>query len=138
MKVVIDSSAILSILFAEPDSDEILIAINSNNCAMSAGNYLETSIVVDSTKDPVAIRKFDAFIREAGIEILSMDLKQAQVARAAYRDYGKGSKHRAKLYFGDVVAYALAATTRRKLLCKGDDFRHTDIAIFDLQSSRGN
>lgn len=132
MKVVVDSSAILSILFAEPDSDEILIAINENECAISAGNYLETAIVVDSTKDPVAIRKFNALIKESGIEILSVDSKQVDVARAAYRDYGKGSRHRARLNYGDVFAYALATTTRRKLLCKGDDFRHTDIAIFDL------
>ena len=135
MKVVVDSSAILSILFSEPDSDEILMAINSNSCVMSAGNYLETSIVVDSTKDPVAIRKFNAFMKETSIEILSMDPKQVQVARAAYRDYGKGSEHRAKLNFGDVFAYALAATTRRKLLCKGEDFRHTDIALLDFKSS---
>lgn len=135
MKVVVDSSAILSILFAEPDSDEILVAISSNDCAMSAGNYLETAIVVDATKDPVAIRKFDALIKEAGIEILSVDPKQVQIARAAYRDYGKGTKHRAKLNFGDVFAYALATTTRRKLLCKGNDFRYTDIAILDLTSS---
>ena len=132
MKVIVDSSAILSILFAEPDSDEILIAINNNECAISAGNYLETAIVVDSTKDPVVTRKFDALIKASGIEILAVDPKQVEVARAAYRDYGKGSGHRAKLNFGDVFAYALAATTRRKLLCKGDDFRHTDIKIFDL------
>lgn len=135
MKVVVDSSAILSILFAEPDSDEMLVAINNNNCAMSAANYLETAIVVDATKDPVAIRKFDALMKETGIEILSVDPKQVQVAREAYRDYGKGAEHRAKLNFGDVFAYALATTTRRKLLCKGDDFRHTDIAILDLTSS---
>jgi len=135
MKVVVDSSAILSILFAEPDSDEILVAINSNSCAISAANYLETVIVVDSTKDPVAIRKFDAFIKEAGIEILPVDLKQIDVARAAYRDYGKGSGHAAGLNFGDVFAYALAATTRRKLICKGGDFLETDIAILDLKNS---
>ncbi|MEK6648920.1 MAG: type II toxin-antitoxin system VapC family toxin [Actinomycetota bacterium] len=132
MKVVVDSSAILSILFAEPDSDEILIAINENECAISAGNYLETAIVVDSTKDPVAIRKFNALIKEGGIEILSVDSKQVDVARAAYRDYGKGTGHPARLNYGDVFAYALAATTRRKLICKGGDFLETDIAIFDL------
>lgn len=132
MKVVVDSSAILSILFAEPNSDEILIALNSNQCAISAGNYLETAIVVDSIKDPVATRKFDAFIKATGLEILPVDAKQVEVARAAYRDYGKGAGHQAKLNFGDVFAYALATTTKRKLLCKGDDFRHTDIAILDL------
>ena len=132
MKVIVDSSAILSILFAEPDSDQILVAINDNECAISVGNYLETAIVVDSTKDPVVTRKFDAFIKASGIEILSVDPKQVEVARAAHRDYGKGTGHRAKLNFGDVFAYALATTTRRKLLSKDDDFRHTDIAILDI------
>ena len=135
MKVVIDSSAILSVLFAEPDRDEILKTISNNECLISAGNYLETAIVVDSSKDPIAIRKFDALIKEGKIEILSVDQKQVDVARSAYRDYGKGSGHRAKLNYGDVFAYALAATTRRKLLCKGDDFCHTDIAILDIKSS---
>lgn len=135
MKVVVDSSAILAILLAESDSDEILAAINSNSCAMSAGNYLESAIVIDSTKDPVAIRKFDALIKEAGIEILPVDSKQIEVARAAYRDYGRGSGHPARLNFGDVFAYALATTTRRKLICKGDDFIETDIAILDLKNA---
>ena len=93
---------------------------------------METAIVVDSTKDPVAIRKFNALIKEGGIEILSVDSKQVDVARAAYRDYGKGTGHPARLNYGDVFAYALAATTRRKLICKGGDFLETDIVIFDL------
>ena len=92
-------------------------------------------VVVDSTRDPIAIRKFDALIKEAGIEILPVDSKQVDVARAAYRDYGKGTGHPARLNFGDVFAYALAATTRRKLICKGDDFIETDIAILDLRDS---
>jgi ribonuclease VapC len=134
MKVVVDSSAILSILFAEPDSDDILVAISSNSCVISAGNYLETAIVVDSTRNPIAIRKFDALIKEAEIEILPVDLKQIEVARAAYRDYGKGSGHPAQLNFGDVFAYALTTTSRRKLICKGDDFVKTDIATFNLEN----
>ena len=136
MKVVVDSSAILAILLAESDSDQILSAINSNSCAMSAGNYLETAIVVDSTKDPVAIRKFDALIKEAGIEILPIDSKQIDVARAAYRDYGKGTGHAARLNFGDIFAYALATTLRRKLMCKGGDFLETDIAVFEFKTTQ--
>lgn len=111
------------------------MTISSNECSISAGNYLEIAIIVDSSKDPIAIRKFDALIKEGGIEILSVDQRQVEVARSAYRDYGKGSGHRAKLNYGDVFAYALAATTRRKLLCKGDVFCHTDIGILDIKSS---
>ena len=129
-----DSSAIFSIFFAEPDCDDILVAISSNDCSMSVGNFLESAIVVDSTKNPIIIRKFDALIKEAEIEILPVDLKQVEVARAAYRDYGKGSGHPARLNFGDVFAYALTTTSRRKLICKGDDFVKTDIAIFNLEN----
>ena len=135
MKVIVDSSAILSILLAESGSDEILTAICNNSCSMSVGNYLESAIVVDSTKDPVAIRKFDAFIKASGIEIIPIDFKQVEIARVAYRDYGKGTGHPAKLNFGDVFAYALASTTNRELMCKGDDFIKTDIAIFNLENS---
>ena len=134
MKVVVDSSAILSILLAESGSDEILTAISSNDCSMSVGNYLESAIIVDSTKDPVAMRKFDAFIKASGIEIIPIDFKQVEIARVAYRDYGKGTGHLARLNFGDVFAYALASATNRELMCKGDDFVKTDIAIFNLEN----
>lgn len=40
---------------------------------------------------------------------------------------GRGSKHPAKLNFGDCFAYALARTRNLPLLFKGDDFIHTDI-----------
>lgn len=56
-----------------------------------------------------------------------MTLEQARIARAAYRDFGRGSGHRAGLDFGDCFAYALAQTAAEPLLFKGDDFEHTDI-----------
>ena len=132
MKVVIDSSAIISVVFNERDGLDILRAISNNECAISAANYLEAAIVIDSTNDPVVVRKFDSFMKDSAIEVLSVDSKQVDVARAAYRDYGKGTGHPARLNYGDVFAYALAATTGRKLICKGGDFLETDIAIFDL------
>ena len=134
MKVVVDSSALLAILFAESDCDEFLIALSQNDCSMSAANLLETSIVIESTKDPVVIRKFDELVKTAEIEIVPVDLKQANLARIAYRDFGKGSGHQAGLNYGDVFAYALASSTRRKLLCKGEDFRFTDLPLLDTKS----
>jgi ribonuclease VapC len=135
LKVVVDSSALLAILFGELDSEEFLIALSQNECSMSSANFLETSIVIDSLKDPVAIRKFDELVKTAEIEIVSVDLKQANLARAAYRDFGKGSGHRAGLNYGDVFAYALASSTRRRLLCKGEDFRFTDIPLLETKSA---
>ena len=53
---------------------------------------------------------------------------QAGIAREAYRDFGRGSGHPARLNFGDCFAYALAGVRREPLLFKGHDFAHTDIA----------
>ena len=71
--------------------------------------------------------RFDELIDAAAIEIVPVDAVLARVARQAYRDYGKGSGHPAGLNFGDCFAYALARSEGEPLLCKGDDFVHTDI-----------
>lgn len=80
-----------------------------------------------SVRDPVASRRYDQFIHEAGIRIEPVTAEQARIAREAYRDYGKGSGHKAGLSFGDCFAYALAKDTDEPLLFKGDDLVHTDI-----------
>jgi ribonuclease VapC len=96
---------------------------------MSAANYLEAAIVIDGSRDPIASRRFDDLLREAGIAIDPVTEEQAKVAREAYRDFGRGSGHAAKLNFGDCFAYALAKTSGEPLLFKGDDFIHTGIAV---------
>jgi ribonuclease VapC len=95
---------------------------------MSAANHLEAAVVIDSARDPVASRRFDQFIAEAGIQVDPVTLSQARIARDAYRDYGKGSGHKSSLNFGDCFGYALAKETNEPLLFKGDDFSNTDIA----------
>jgi ribonuclease VapC len=84
-------------------------------------------VVIDASCDPIATRKFDDFIREANISIEPVTEVQARIARAAYRDFGKGSGHPARLNFGDCFAYALAKESGEPLLFKGGDFAHTDI-----------
>ena len=84
--------------------------------------------MVDGRRDPVISRRFDDLLREAGIIIEPFDEIQAHVAREAYRDFGRGSGHRARLNFGDCFAYALARCRGEPLLFKGDDFSQTDIA----------
>ena len=66
-------------------------------------------------------------IEDFEIEIVPFTAEHAKIAREAYRDYGKGSGHPAKLNFGDVMAYALARSEREPLLYVGNDFIHTDI-----------
>jgi len=76
----------------------------------------------------VASRRFDDLVREANLIIEPVTEAQARIARDAYRDFGRGSGHPAKLSFGDCFAYALAKIAGEPLLFKGDDFAHTDIA----------
>ena len=83
--------------------------------------------MIDGSRDPIAIRRFDDLVKEARIVIEPVTEVQARIAREAYRDFGKGSGHPAKLNFGDCFAYALAKTTGEPLLFKGDDFIQTDI-----------
>jgi ribonuclease VapC len=64
----------------------------------------------------------------AQIAIEPVTERQARIAREAYRDFGKGSGHPARLNFGDCFAYALAKDKNEPLLFKGTDFAETDVA----------
>ncbi len=126
--MIVDASAIVSVLRKEHDAERFLQAIFAADiCRLSAATYLETAIVVDSLRDAVASRRLDEFIEEAEIIIEPVTVEQARIARAAYRDFGRGSGHRARLNFGDCFAYALAKTTGEGLLFKGTDFGATDV-----------
>jgi ribonuclease VapC len=126
--MIVDTSALIVILRDEPQARAFAMAIaDTDRRRMSAANYLETAIVIDGSRDPIASRRFDDLLREAGIAIEPVTEDQAKVAREAYRDFGRGSGHAARLNFGDCFAYALAKTSGEPLLFKGDDFIHTGI-----------
>jgi len=127
--VIIDTSALIAILRNEPEAEICAKAIASAGTRrVSAVSYVEAGVVIDASKSPVASRRFDDLFREAKLVIEPVTAEQARIAREAYRDFGKGSKHRAGLNFGDCFAYALAKTTGEPLLFKGEDFRHTDLS----------
>lgn len=126
--MIIDSSALIAILKREPEWEalsEILDA--SKSSSISAANFLETSIVVDGWKNPVLSREWDELVERFSIHIEPVTESQARIARQAYRDFGKGSGHRAGLNFGDCFTYALAREKREPVLWKGEDFSHTDL-----------
>jgi ribonuclease VapC len=126
--MIIDTSALIAILRAEEDASDMAHAIErASDRRISAANYLETAVVIDSSRDPIASRRFDELVSAADLRVEPVTRDQAQVAREAYRDFGKGSGHKAALNFGDCFAYALAKTTGESLLYKGNDFTHTDI-----------
>jgi ribonuclease VapC len=126
--MIIDTSAMVAVLFEEPEMPAFAQAMeDAFDCRMSAANFLETAIVIDGWRDPVVSRRLDDLVNAVGIVIEPFDEVQARLARAAYRDFGKGSGHPARLNFGDCFAYALARQRGEPLLFKGNDFGYTDI-----------
>ena len=83
--------------------------------------------MVDSSGDPYASRRLDSLLEAARITICPVTATQAQIAREAYRDFGRGSGHPARLNFGDCFSYALAKDSGEPLLFNGDGFPHTDL-----------
>ncbi len=126
--MIVDTSAIVAILRDEPDAESFASAIaDAKICRVSAVNYVEAAAVIDGSRDPIASRRFDDFFREATFSIEAVTLEQARIAREAYKDFGKGSGHPARLNFGDCFAYALAKAACEPILFKGQDFKHTDL-----------
>jgi ribonuclease VapC len=125
--VIIDTSAIIAVLFNEDDAHDYAEAISrADSCRISAATLVETAIVVEAQTRNNGGRQLDAFIRRASITIESVTEEQAYMARQAFIDFGKG-RHRAGLNYGDCFSYALAKATREPLLFKGKDFAQTDV-----------
>ena len=126
--MIVDSSVILAILLREAEKPALMELIGrSSDTRLSAGSWVEL--------EAVSVRRFggtlddalDALLRVARISIEPVSFEQARIARIAYKTYGIGTGHRARLNFGDCFAYALSKATGEPLLFKGDDFIHTDI-----------
>ena len=125
--MIVDTSAVLAVLFHEPDAERFARAITTApSRRMSVATLLETTIVLESRSGPASGYELDAFLQEAGIELEPVTPEHAQAARRAWRRFGKGN-HPAGLNFGDCFAYALAEALREPLLFKGRDFELTDI-----------
>ena len=125
--MILDTSALLAVLFDEADADyfERVIA-SATTCRMSVANHLEAAMVVESRMGDEGGLQLDNFVETAEIELVPVTPDQAQVARLAWRRYGKGN-HPAGLNFGDCFAYALAKAVQEPLLFKGMDFSLTYI-----------
>jgi ribonuclease VapC len=133
--VIVDTSALIAILRDESTAEACAAAIEAASIRrISAANYLEAAVVMDASRDPVVSRRFDDLVQAAELVIEPVTESQAKTARAAYRDYGKGSGHPAQLNFGDCFAYALARETGESLLFVGADFGHTDVDAVPLRT----
>jgi ribonuclease VapC len=126
--MILDTSAIIAILFNEDDAEIYAQAIAlADSCRLSAATFVETAIVVEAQTKNNGGRQLDAFIRRAGITIEPVTEEQAHIARQAFIDFGKG-RHPAGLNYGDCFSYALSKATREPLLFKGKDFAKTDLS----------
>jgi len=125
--MVIETSALVAILFDEPDAEHLEIAIESDPTRLiSTASVLETSIVVEARLGEAGGRELDLLLHKAQIEVVAFTVEQLAMARHAFRVYGKG-QHRAGLNYGDCFAYALSKTSGEPLLFKGNDFNQTDV-----------
>ncbi len=125
--MIVDSSAVLAILFVEPDAGHCEKTIAAAlTCRMSAANLLETAIVVESRGGTAACYELDVFLERAEIELVPVTSQHVEAARPAWWRFGRG-KHPAGSNFGDCFAYALAEAMGEPLLFKGKNFAQTDV-----------
>ncbi|RXT25321.1 twitching motility protein PilT [Rhizobium leguminosarum] len=125
--MVIDTSAILAVLFREPEAAEFLDRIAGDPVRLvSAAAVFEASMVIETRYGETGGHELDLFLDRIDAEIVPVGAGLAETARHAWRRYGKG-RHPAALNFGDCFSYALAVARHEPLLFKGNDFSRTDI-----------
>jgi ribonuclease VapC len=130
--MVLDTSAVVAILQAEPQRDRMLNVITrAPRRMMSAVSVLEATMVMEGRYGSAAGADLELFLFDARVEIMPFDSRQCEAAVRAWRKYGKG-RHPAQLNFGDCCVYGLAKATGEAVLSKGDDFPRTDIGCVDL------
>ena len=128
--MVIDSSSLVAVFLNEPERDRFLeLILAAERKLISAATVVEAGVVLESRATEVAAREFDLFLHEAGVEIVSVDAEQADLARMTFRRYGKG-RHPAGLNFGDCFTHALACVTGEPVLAKGVEFERAGLAVY--------
>jgi len=83
--MVLDSSALLAILFSEAKRHAFVGAIDADPVRlMSAASFVECAIVVAAKRGPEGVRDLDHLIARAGIRLAPVDEEQAYLARGAW------------------------------------------------------
>jgi ribonuclease VapC len=127
--MVVDSSVLIAILLGEPEAEYYSKQLaNTNEIYISAVSIVESSMVIEYKRGEQGAKEYDALLNVITPTIVAFDSLQADLARTAWRQYGKG-RHPAKLNFGDCCSYALAKHLNQPLLFKGDDFSKTDLIL---------
>ena len=127
--IVVDTSAIIAILFEEADKRTFAKCMtDAERVLVSAATLTETGIVAYSKLGNFGSEKMTAIIHDLEMQLHAVDEQQSILAIDAYKRFGRGTGHPARLNFGDCFSYALAKALDLPLLFKGDDFTHSDIA----------
>jgi ribonuclease VapC len=127
--MVIDTSVLVAVIVREEGFEQLVFKMAEADARyLSAGSYLEASIVLSARRGPGVELELDRLIYESEIVIVPVTGAHARIGRQAYLEYGKG-RHPAKLNLGDCFAYALAKSRSEPLLFKGGDFSKTDVAV---------
>ena len=127
--MVVDTSALMAILLAEPEAEAVLAALQASQVKLiSTANLVEAKIVVARALGEPGLQHLDLLLQKAEIDPVPLHLEHVHWALRGWRQFGKG-RHRAALNLGDCFSYALAVATGEPLLFKGDDFGLTDVVI---------
>ncbi len=130
--MVIDSSILLQILFAEPGAEETVLTLGQTpNLIIASPTLLETEIVYGSRRGFNSGEVAELVLR-LGVSLHPFTAEHVMEAKLAYARFGKGQGHPAALNFGDCVSYALAKVTGQPLAFKGEDFNLTDLEVVKL------
>jgi ribonuclease VapC len=127
--MVVDTSALLAILEGESIAQRLVDALSAADAIrVSAGTALEAGIVVEARRGEAGGRELDLLLHRLRADVVSVTAEHVEIARDAYRRYGKGH-HPAALNFGDCFAYALASALGEPLMFVGNDFSRTDVEV---------
>lgn len=125
--MIVDSSALVAIALAQSEARELLATLIAGpSPRISAANLLETYLVIDRRGEQAKAALQEA-LTPIGIIVEPVIEEQIEIARDAYRQFGKGTGHPAQLNYGDCFAYSLARMLDQPLLFVGNDFAQTDI-----------
>jgi ribonuclease VapC len=128
--MVIDTSAVVAILKAEPEARALLTKLaGAAVCRLSAASFVEAGLVIRHDVTGTYAQALETLIKEFNIQIEPVTERQARIALDAYNRFGRGTGHRASLNYGDCFSYALTKDTGESLLFKGNDFSQTDITL---------
>ena len=128
--MIIDTSVVVAMIRQEAEANQFSEVLRrASTVRLSAASYVELAIVIDGLGDPIASGMLDEVLKAYRVMIEPLSEAQARIARTAYRQFGKGSGHPARLNMGDCFSYALARDLGEPLLFKGGDFTLTDIEI---------